>query len=229
MCHKFRCEAFHRGHLRREILLPVCKLLYLTVAALTVKLWPRSYLLPGPNPHPDDAAFLARFGFVHALSLASDEGRAQLHRILIEDIVLDVGELCQVLSLDLAERIENTIGNLAYLGETNDDTQIDHNLQYTQFWREEGAKLAKQRVREPDLTKAFEDWRIAGKARYTLAMIRLWLRRAEYISRRTDPARALVDYWAIEKRFGAFEREVAEALVDYEDRIDAEIHSVRRK
>ncbi len=229
VCHKFRCEAFHRGHLRREILLPVCKLLYLTVAALTVKLWPRSYLLPSTNPHPDDAGFLARFGIANALSLTTDEGREQLRRVLMEDIVLDAGELCHVLSADLTERLENTIGNLAYLGETDDDTEIDHNLQYTQFWREQGAELAKRGLREPDLTKAFETWKGAGKARYTLAKIRFWLRRAENISRRKNPARALVEYWAIEKRFATFEKDVAEAVVDYEDRIDAEIHSVRRK
>jgi hypothetical protein len=229
VCHKFRCEAFHRGHLRREILLPVCKLLYLTVAALTVKLWARSYLLPSPDPHPDDTGFLARFGIANALSLTTDEGREQLRRVLIEDVVLDVGGLCQVLSADLTERLENTIDNLAYLGGTEDNTEIDHNLQYTQFWREQGAELAKQGVREPDLTKALEDWKVAGGARYTLAKMRLWLRRAEHISRRKDPARALVDYWALEKRFGALEEEVAEAVVDYEDRIDAEIHSVRRK
>jgi hypothetical protein len=222
VCHKFRCEAFHRGHLRREILLPVCKLLYLTVAALTVKLWPRSYQLPSPNPHPDDAGFLARFGIVNALSLTTEEGREQLRRVLVEDIVLDVAEQCQVLSADLTERIQNTIANLAYLGDTEDDRTIDHNLQYTQFWREQGAELARERLRESDLKKAFENWRIAGKARYTLAKMRFWLRRAEHISRRKNPARAIVDYWALEKRFGAFEEEVSEAVVEYEDRIDAE-------
>src|SRR5207247_6083005 len=61
ICHKMRCEAFHREHLRREILLPVCKLLYATAADLTVKLRFRSYVIPPPNACNEDTAFLERF------------------------------------------------------------------------------------------------------------------------------------------------------------------------
>ncbi len=144
MCHKFRCEAFHRGHLRREILLLVCKLLYLTVAGLTLKLRVRAYRLPGPNPDVADTDFLRRFEIAGALSLVIDEGIKQLHRVLIEGIALAPGELCEVLSADLVERLEHTIDLLGYLGETEDETKIDHNLPHTQFWQEQGAELMRR-------------------------------------------------------------------------------------
>jgi hypothetical protein len=198
--------------------------LYLTVAALTVKLRARVFLLPGPNPKREDAEFLARFAIVDGQSPGTDEGLEQLHRVLAADIALDAGELCQVLSADLTERLENTIGSLAYIGETEDESEIDRNLQRTQFWRDQGTELAKQGVREPDLTKAFEAWKSAGHARYTMAQIRVWLRHAEHLSRQENPARALVGYWAIDKRFGPFEEEIVKAVLDYEDRVDAEIH-----
>jgi hypothetical protein len=227
VCHKFRCEAFHGGHLRREILLPVCKLLYLTVSALTLKLRVRTYSLPGPNPDPADADFLRRFGMTEALLLVTDEALNRLHSVLIEGVVLDTGELCEILSSDMVERLEGTIGDLAYLGETQDETKIDHNLQYTQFWRQQGAELAKRRVREPDLTKAFEHWKGAGSARYTLSKIRYWQQRARRMSRLKNPAKALVEYWALDKRFSPLEEEVTLAVIEFEDDIDAQIHSLR--
>lgn len=222
VCHKLRCETFHRGHLRREILLPVCKLLFLTVAGVTLKLRARAYGFE--SSAREDAEFFERFGLQNALSLANDDGYQQLYRILVAEIVLDEQELCQLLSEDLVERLEDTISRLAELGETPNEAQIDHNLQYTQFWRDQGAKLAKEGLREPGLTEAFQRWKSAGRARYSLSKIRLWQKRAENIARRRNPAHALVDYLAIENRFSALERDVIKALITYEEEIDAQIH-----
>src|SRR5712691_1089288 len=57
VCHKLRCEAFHRAHLRPQILEHVCKLLYQTVADVTVKLPVKVYSIPGGEVYKDSAAF----------------------------------------------------------------------------------------------------------------------------------------------------------------------------
>jgi hypothetical protein len=71
-------------------------------------------------------------------------------------------------------------------------------------------------VRNPDLAKAFEAWKIAGHARYTLTKIKSWQQCAERISRHKNPAKALVEYWAIDKRFGALEEDVVKAVIAYD-------------
>ena len=74
VCHKLRCEAFHEGHIRTQILEQVCRLLYLTTAELSLKLPFRSYMIRGGDHNKENTAFLARFGFADPYELATDEG-----------------------------------------------------------------------------------------------------------------------------------------------------------
>jgi hypothetical protein len=59
-----------------------------------------------------------------------------------------------------------------------------------------------------------------------LSKIRYWQQRAGRIARYKNPAKALVDYWALEKRFAPLEEHVTLAVIKYEDEIDAQIHSI---
>jgi len=226
ICHKMRCEAFHREHLRREILLPVCKLLYATAADLTVKLRFRSYVIFPPNVHNEDTAFLERFEMRDpVLAFGSEESLNQLRRKLIDGIDSNPRELVGVLSQDLVDRIVQTVECLGYLGETDDEEKIDYNLQHTQFWREQGAELMKDGMRRADLDRAYHEWQAQGRAKFTLYKIKRWKKRAFGIASYENPARALVQYWAVDKRFAPLEIDVARAVVEFDDQINAEIHS----
>jgi hypothetical protein len=181
VCHKHRCEAFHRGHIRTQLLGQVCRLLFLTVAELTLKLPFRSYLLPGPNEDNEDTAFLVRFGIPDPYKLGTDEGRQRLRDRLVEGVTFEANRFAEALSDDLVQRLDETLGGLASVGETDDNSKIDENLQHWQFWRELGADLAGAGVREPGLGEEFKRWRAAGRAQFTLAKIERWRRMASAI------------------------------------------------
>src|SRR6266498_1640655 len=149
VCHRLRCEAFHGGRLRRSLLGQSAKLLFLTTVNLTFKLPIRSFRLPESRPAPDDAEFLERFGITDPFFLGADEGRRFLANQLLDGITFDESKFAESLSYDLVERIDETLGRLEYLAESTSD--IDRNLQYTQFWRDRGAALAESGVREPAL------------------------------------------------------------------------------
>lgn len=227
-CHKFRCEAFHRGHLRAEIMLPVCRLLYLTVAGLTAKLPFKSYAIPGGTLSADNAAFLERFGLKGSLPLSGKEALGQLHQKLVDGIALDAGKFAATLSADLVERIDNTLEGLAYVGEAGDQAEIDHRLQYAQFWREEGAEIGRKEMREPAIGNAFKAWQASGRARFTLAKIDRWRRAALAIARYTNPASVLAHYWGVDKRFTPLEDDVSEAVFQYDEDINMRVHDMRR-
>ena len=227
VCHKLRNEAFHRGTLRSKILEQVCRLLYITVVNLTLKFPVRGFTLPGPTPATDDANFLERFDLKDAFSLATDDGRRKLADRLLVGIAFDGLAFAETLSHDLVERIDATLGGLEYVGETSDRSQIDRKLQYTQFWRDLGAALVKQGVREPDLENAYRRWQSEGRARYTLHKIDRWRRQAASIARCATPARALDHYWAIDKKLRPLEDDVFEAVFRYDEEIDLRLHDRR--
>lgn len=224
VCHKFRCEAFHRGELRRSILEQASKLLYITTVNLTLKLPIRGLRLPDPKPAPEESNFLERFGLKNASSLITDNGRKQVADLLLSGISFDNLAFAEALSRDLIERIDATLHGLEYVVGTSDRSQIDRNLQRTQFWRDLGAELAKRGVREPDLESAFRQWQSESRAKYTLHKIDRWRRQAEAIARCTTPARALDHYWAIDKRFRPLEDDIAEAVFRYDEEINSLIH-----
>jgi len=227
VCHKLRCEAFHRAHLRPQILEHVCKLLYQTVADVTVKLPVKVYSIPGGEVYKDSAAFLERFALQSAYNLGTYEREGKLRGKLVENIAFDTAQFARALSADLFQRIDETVDGLAYVGETDDRAKIDHNLKYTQFWRELGAKLLKNGIYEPQLGEEFKAWQAAGGAKFTLSKIERWRRVALAIARISSPASALDHYWAIDKRFIPLEQDVAEAVCRYDDEINMRVHDRR--
>jgi len=223
VCHKFRCEAFHRGKLRSSILEQVSKLLYISVVNLTLKLPISTVVLPSPNPGPADASFLSRFGIQDAMLLVTDSGKQQLADKLLADVDFNEILFAKILSSNIIDRIDETIGYLEYIGETNDHSQIDRNIQYHQFWREVGAKLMEEGIRQPNLEEAFLIWQSQGKAKYTFRKIEKWKQKAELIALCKIPARVLEQYWSIDKHFRPFEDEIAEAVFRYDEEINSRI------
>ena len=99
-----------------------------------------------------------------------------------------------MLSDDLLERIDETI---EYVSNASDYTQLDRGLQYTQFWRELGAELMNNGVREPALKNAFRSWQAQSAAVYTVRKIQRWKRKAGAILQCGSPGIALAHYWAV--------------------------------
>lgn len=223
ICHKIRCEAFHKAYLRPEILLPTTRLLFHTVADLTVKLPFKSYSVPGGKLSDENEAFMKRFDMEDSHALGTPESLERMRFKLVDDVPLDISGLSEALSEELVERVEQTIGGLAYVGNTSNEVTIDHNLKFHQFWQRDGAKLAQNGVREPALTEAFVKWEAEGNAEYTIKKLRKWQKIAGNIKKQTNPARALEIYWFIDSRFSALERNVDEAVFRYDEDINVRI------
>ena len=221
VCHQLRNETFHRGKLREAILERVTKLLYTIVVGLTIKLPARSFVLPRQHASQEDASFLNRSGLKGAFMLGTDDGRERCAKQLLDGVTVGPS-FSAVLSEDLLERIDETIGGLEYVSNTNDYSKLDRGLQYTQFWRDVGAELMKNGVREPALENAFRSWQ--GRATFTVRKIERWRQQAEAISRYPSSAIALGHYWAVDKRLRPLEEEVSEAVWRYDEEINAQIH-----
>ena len=227
VCHRLRCEAFHSGTLRRSILSQTVSLLYTTTVNLTVQLPISSFMLPPPTPAEPDARFLERFELRDATLLATDEGRGQIARKLLEGITIDTLIFAETLSRDLVERIdEHILGGLHYLAD-GCDADIDRNLQYTQFWRDRGISLAEAGVREPTLEEAYQQWKAEGRATYTLRRIERWRRQAVALAHCAMPSTAIDRWWAIDNRIQPLESDIGKEVDRYDNEINAEVHSRR--
>jgi hypothetical protein len=106
-----RVDAFHRADINGNILLPTTKLLFLTVADMTLKFRAGHYSWPNSDDGPD-AQFLKRFGLKSAHSLLSDEGVNAMRAVLIRDVDFDPKAFGELLAEELEERIEGIIENI---------------------------------------------------------------------------------------------------------------------
>lgn len=166
--HRMRCEAFHQGRLRPGIFQIVVNLLYRTVVDLTASLSGPQLVVYGGQPSVEDKAFMERFEVSDPYSLVTEEGKRRLADRLLSGILPSQTATAEILSADLVERIEWIMDSLSDLSEKRADSEIDRHLQYVQFWRDVGANLAKNDVREPRLEQSFEEWQTQGRAKYTL-------------------------------------------------------------
>ena len=163
VCHEMRRDAFHRGEMNPTILRPVTELLFLIVCELAKAFPVHSYTIAGGVPSRENADFMARFQLDRPDTLGDETTKESIYRKLIEGIAIDAS-LRQTLSEDLQERIAAIIDGLAYLNDSNSDrNSLDHNLRYTQFWREKGAGIMKKaheegRAPKDDLDTAYRDW-----------------------------------------------------------------------
>ncbi len=227
ICHRLRNETFHAGTIRHRILAQTTILLFQTVVGLTRKFPVGPFVLPGGRPAQADADFLARFELPDPMRFAFDDGREQVARKLLEGIALDGRAFAEMLSEDLVNRVDESIfGGLNTLNDGR-AADIDRNLQYGQFWQEEGIELAKAGMRLPELDEAFERWQAAGKAKYTVRKIEKWRHHAELIARRDKPSQAFEEWYALDQKIQPLEEGIGKAVVEYEDRINAEIHDRR--
>jgi len=224
-CHEMRRDAFHRGEMNPTILRPVTELLFLIVCELAKSFPVHSYTIAGGIPHGESADFMARFQLNRPDTLGDENTKESIYRKLIEGIAFDF-YLRQTLSQDLQERIAGIVDGLACLNDSNSErSSLDHNLRYTQFWRERGAEIMKKahaegRAPKDDLDVAYREWLERPGPRYTMDKIEQWQRRASAISGVKHPADALATYIGIERLFAPLEEDVNDAVFEFDEHIN---------
>ena len=222
-----RNDAFHREIMNSAILSPVTELLFLTVAELARDFPIHSYTIPGGSPSGENAAFLKRFGLERADIF--EENKEKIYRKLIEGVALNCS-LPAVLSEDLTERLDDIVGGLSYLNDdATDREKLDHNLRYTQFWRDRGAEVMRKphtagRAPKEELEEAYAQWAKTPGPHFTMDAIERQRRHASSIANAKHPADALVRYWAIQKWMVPLEEDVHRAVHDYDEHINALVH-----
>lgn len=224
VCHEMRRDAFHRGTMNSAILRPVTELLFLTVAEMAKTFPVHSYSIGGAVPTGENLDFLTRFG-IREYELGDESGKEKIYSKLVAGIS-SAHSLSETLSLDLEERIDSTVEGLSYLNDGSSDRgQLDHNLRYTQFWRERGAEVAKKaheedRVSQDDLDKAYREWSESPGPRFTLNKVERWRRQASAITKAKHSAHALARYWGIERLFAPLEEDISKSVADFDDHIN---------
>lgn len=224
VCHEMRRDAFHRGEKNPAILRPVTELLFLTVAEMAKTFPVHSYSIGGAVPTGENLDFLTRFG-IREYELGDEDGKETIYSKLVAGIC-SADSLSETLSRDLEERIDRTIEGLSYLNDgSSNRSQLDHNLRYTQFWRERGAEVAKNALEEnreskDDLDKAYREWSENPGARFTMDEVERWRRQASAITKAKHTAEALAKYWGIERLFAPLEEDISRAVADFDDHIN---------
>jgi hypothetical protein len=220
-----RNDAFHRGETNPAILGPVADLLFLTVAELT-KVFPiHSYVVLGGTAGGENADFLVRFGLDNAHELGDETGKEKMLKKLVEGVVFD-SALPAALSQDLEERLDGIVDGLSYLNDgASDRSQLDHNLRYTQFWRERGAEVMRKaheasRAPRDDLDRAYEEWLKVPGPRFTMDKVERWRRQATSIATAKHPADALARYVGIQRAISPLEEDVREAVAELDEHIN---------
>jgi hypothetical protein len=233
VCHEMRRDAFHRGEMNPTILRPVTELLFQIVCELANTFPMHSYSIAGGLPDRENADFMARFGLDRPDTLGDEKTKESIYRKLIEGIAFDF-HLSQTLSDDLQERITGIVDGLAYLNDSNSDRDaLDHNLRYTQFWRERGAEVMKKaheqgRAPKDDLDVAYREWSENPGAHYTMAKIERWERQASAVGHAKHPADALAKYIGIERLIAPLEEDVSEAVFEFDEHINMLVKANRR-
>lgn len=225
VCHEMRRDAFHRGEMNPTILRPVTELLFLIVCELAKAFPVHSYSIAGGMPSGENADFMVRFELDRPDTLGDEKTKESIYKKLIEGLAFDF-HLAQTLSDDLQERISGIVDGLAYINDSNSDrNSLDHNLRYTQFWRERGAEIMKKaheegRAPKDDLDVAYPEWLANPGARYTMDKIEHWQRQASAIARANHPADALARYIGIERLIAPLEEDVSDAVSDFDEHIN---------
>jgi hypothetical protein len=225
VCHEMRRDAFHRGEMNPVILRPVTELLFLTVCELAKEFPVHLYSITGGIPSGENAEFTARFKLDRPDTLGDPKTKESIYKTLIEDIAFDFS-LRETLSQDLLERITQIIDGLEYLNDSNSDrTSLDHNLRYTQFWRERGAEIMRKaheegRAAQDDLDVGYREWSENPGPTYTMDRLEHWQRQASAIATATHPAHALTKYVGIERAFAPLEEDVNNAVHEFDEHIN---------
>jgi hypothetical protein len=134
----------------------------------------------------------------------------------------DPRAFAELLAEELEERIEDTIENIGYMNNTEEDAIIDERLQYTQYWRERGAAVVqeyadRQEPFGPAGEQAFLEWKRDPGPTCTVPKLRKWKAHATALRRSANASHVLSRYWAIQNMFIELEDDVRRALFKFDD------------
>jgi hypothetical protein len=104
--HRYRNEAYHRDHVRRETIRPVVLVLFDIVCDLLVTLKPSSW---GFSSQDDFTSFQTQYHLPSGMSFRPDYHLPQVRETLKRDLPLNLDELREGLSDHLNSRIEEML------------------------------------------------------------------------------------------------------------------------
>ena len=220
--HQLRNEAYHTGILRRSIIIQVTKIYFEIICGLLPRLWLGSYMC---SSHDDVTTFLKRYNIDS--DMIDNVILSRICNFLLEKNTCSVSKLSKALSLDLLERIGNTLSGLDYLADGGyERTTAKAVLKRMQFFE----WLANTH----DFPKTDKGFQLYVKTRkklfpkykppITMDIIKLWKRQAKTLKLAMLPGAALRKFADIDLKLLPIEQKVSEAVFQYDEMINAQIH-----
>lgn len=222
--HELRRDAFHKGQLREEILGPIVRLLFITVAGMTES-FPLTQITVAPLD-AEDKEFLCRFGIeFKGMFNYSEETRKQLSTKLLDGIKLDLESFKAALVDDLVGRVQSLISGLA--GFYDSDAQNDQELFLYQCWKE--CTVQGKKANRKEMAEVFAKRKTTATPLVTTG----WLRRFQASVPRklnsSDSSHVLAAYWGLDKEFEPKEKFIDQHLADVDEAIQFQIDLARGK
>lgn len=109
--HRYRNEAYHRDHIRKETIRPIVMLLFEIVCDLLVELSPSSYVFHSGD---DWREYFTRYE-VPGKNLLPDDGLKLISDKLKSGVILDLQNLKLALKTHIKTRLEDALSNIEFI------------------------------------------------------------------------------------------------------------------
>lgn len=220
--HQIRNEAYHNGVLREAIILCLTTIYFEIVCKLLPRLWTGSYSFSDLD---EVTTFLQRYGVQS--SLIDVEVLTKICNRLMEGKNCPINELCETLSEDLLRRIDETVEGLEYLSSNaNPPSTADDCLKRLQFTPMFMSKYKFANTDEgfQEFIKTWDELLSKYKPPVTIDRIERWKQRAFDLKSVTKPGSSMRKFADLDRELLPIERMVGDAIFQFEEMIDAEIH-----
>jgi hypothetical protein len=222
IAHQLRNEAYHTGILRRSIIIQVTKIYFEVICRLLPCLWLGSYMYSSQD---DVTTFLKRYNIDS--DMIDNTILSRICNFLLGKNTCSVSKLSKALSVDLLERIGETLSGLDYLSEGGyERTTAKAVLKEMQF-----SEWLANNYEFPKTDKGFQQYIKTRKKLFskykppiTMDIIKLWKRQAKTLKLATMPGAALRKFADIDVKLLPIEQKVSEAVFQYDEMINAQIH-----
>jgi hypothetical protein len=220
--HQIRNEAYHNGVLREAIILNVTMIYFEIVCRLLSRLWVGSF----SYSHPEEVTtFLQRYGIQSFL--IDIQVLTEICNRLLEGKTCPVNEFCETLSEDLLRRIDETVEGLEYLSSnTNPPSTPDDCLKRLQFIPMFRSKYKFANTDEGfrKFIKTWDELLSKYKPPVTMGRVERWKQRASELKSEIKPGSAMRKFAGLDRELLPLERMVGDAIFQFDEEVDAEIH-----
>jgi len=217
--HRYRNEAYHRDHVRRETIHPVVMVLFDIVCDLLVTLKQSSWGFSGQD---DFTSFQREYDLPSGMSFSPDDHLPQLREILKSGLPLNLDQLREGLRDHLNSRIEDMLEMIDYIDSNNPAGHLAS--------REEVLELLKSG------TKYQQDYEELGisKQRYeksitdtTIESFQKWKEGVASLTHLTDKLTLLTHFAKIETDIEPIESLIQDAVAELDELMNLQVDEMR--